>query len=123
MTSWAWLGVVASVAGALLRYVVDAAMDARKPSGFPWGTFTINVTGSFALGVVTGLATLNLIPEAARLVLGTGLCGGYTTFSTYVYESLRLAEDGRGRDAFANVVGTVAAGSAAAALGLGLTAL
>lgn len=123
MSPWAWLGIGASVVGAVLRYVVDAAVDARRPSAFPLGTFVINVTGSFVLGIVTGLAAAGALTEGARLVLGTGLCGGFTTFSTYVFESVRLAEDGRVRDAITNVVGSVVAGGAAAAVGLALTAV
>lgn len=123
MSSWVWLGVAASVVGAVLRYVLDAAIDARRPTGFPWGTFAVNVSGSFVLGVVTGLASFHAFPDAAHLVLGTGLCGGYTTFSTYTFESVRLVEAGRVRDAIGHVLGSVAAGGVAAALGLALTAL
>lgn len=121
MSSWTWLGIAASVAGAVLRYVIDAAFDARRPSAFPWGTFAINVTGSFVLGIVTGLAASGALSEGGRVVLGTGLCGGFTTFSTYVFESVRLVEEGRIRDAISNLLGSVVAGGAAAAVGLALT--
>lgn len=109
--------------GAVARYLVDRAVAWRYDSVFPAGTWVINITGSFILGLLTGLATQHVLPEAALVTLGTGVCGGYTTFSTFSFESLRLMEDGAGLVAFANFAGSIAVGLAAAALGLGLGAL
>jgi CrcB protein len=109
--------------GAVARYLVDRAVAWRRDSVFPAGTWVINITGSFILGLLTGLATQHVLPGDALVILGTGVCGGYTTFSTYSFESLRLMEDGAGLVAVANLAGSIAAGLAAAALGLGLGAL
>jgi fluoride exporter len=109
--------------GAVARYLVDRAVAWRHDSIFPAGTWLINVTGSFVLGLLTGLATHHGLPEGALVTLGTGVCGGYTTFSTFSFESLRLMEDGAGLVALANFAGSIAAGLVAAALGMGLGAL
>lgn len=87
------VGLAASV-GALARYLLDQAVSRRWESALPWGTFVINVSGSFALGLLTGLAAHQGLPTHVLTVLGTGICGGYTTFSTFSYETERLAEDG-----------------------------
>ena len=109
--------------GAVARYLVDRAVTWRFESVFPAGTWVINITGSFVLGLLTGLSTHHGLPQGAMVTLGTGVCGGYTTFSTFSFESLRLMEDGAGLVALANFAGSIAAGLAAAALGMGLTAL
>jgi fluoride exporter len=85
---------VAGGVGALLRYIVDSAVSSRaKGDGFPWGTFIINVSGSFLLGVVTGLASVMILEPALRLALGSGLLGGYTTFSTASVQTWNLVEN------------------------------
>nr|WP_155073511.1 fluoride efflux transporter CrcB [Streptomyces taklimakanensis] len=91
-------------AGACLRYVVDRAVQARHESVFPWGTLTVNAVGSLLLGLLTGSAWGAAGPGAA--LLGTGLCGALTTYSTFSHETLRLAELGRARAAAANAVVT-----------------
>src|SRR4051812_28663878 len=79
-----WVAFVAAGAlGAPTRFLVGAAVSARTRSGFPWGTLVVNATGSLALGVLTGLALYHAFPAAPKLVLGTGFCGAYTTFSTF----------------------------------------
>lgn len=108
------LGVaVLGGAGAVARFLLDGAVSACAGRTFPWGTLAVNVTGAFALGVLSGAAVSG---DAARL-LGTGLLGGYTTFSTWMFESHRLGEDGRGRAAGANLAVALVLGLAAAALG------
>lgn len=97
--------------GAVLRYAVGRLV--RR--SFPWATLAVNVVGSFVLGCVAGAA-----PDLVALV-GAGLCGGLTTYSTFGYETARLTEDGRYRQALANVAASLAAGVAAAALGYALT--
>lgn len=109
--------------GAVARYVLDQAVTRRRGSTFPAGTWLINITGSFILGLLTGLAAHHGLSAHVVTVIGTGVCGGYTTFSTFSYETVRLSEDGAGLVAVGNVVGSIAAGLAAAALGLALALL
>jgi CrcB protein len=110
------LGVaLAGGAGAVARLLVDGVVSARA-ARFPFGTLVVNLGGAFALGLLVGLSP----GGDARHVLGTGLLGGYTTFSTWMFESHRLAEDGRGAAAVANLAGSLVAGIAVAALGRAL---
>jgi CrcB protein len=111
---------LAAAFGAVLRYLADQAVARRLPSRFPAGTWVINVSGSFLLGLLAGLATHHGLSADAVAVAGTGVCGGYTTFSTFSYETVRLMEEGSGLVALGNLAGSLAAGLAAAALGLGL---
>ena len=117
------LVMVAAAVGAPLRYVVDQAVQHRWPGAFPTGTLTVNLSGSFLLGLLTGLAAQHGLAPQAVTVLGTGLLGAYTTFSTFSYETVRLLEDGAVAEAALNVVGSLALGLAAAAAGLGLALL
>jgi fluoride exporter len=118
------LGVaVAGLLGAPARYLLDTAISARGRGVFPWGTFVVNVSGSFALGVVTGLALYHGFPATGRTVLGSGFLGAYTTFSTFAFETVRLVEEGAPAIALANVLGSLVAGVVAAALGLALAAI
>ncbi|GGR21467.1 fluoride efflux transporter CrcB [Streptomyces roseolus] len=108
-----WLLVALGAAvGAPLRHLTDRAVRARHDSVFPWGTFTVNVVGSFALGLLTGVASAQ-----AHLLLGTGLCGALTTYSTFSYETLKLYEGGAKGYAVLNAVGGPAAGLGAVWLG------
>jgi CrcB protein len=111
---------LAAALGAAGRYGLDIAIQRRHGSGLPWGTFVINVSGSLALGVVTGMALHHGLDGRAATVLGVGLLGGYTTWSTFTWETFALAENGRIAAAAANAVGSLAVGLAAAAAGLGL---
>ena len=109
-----WLLVLAGAAvGAPLRYLTDRAVQARHDSVFPWGTFTVNAVGSFVLGLLTGVSSAQ-----AQLLLGAGLCGALTTYSTFSYETLKLYESGARRYAAANVAGSLAAGLGAVWLGV-----
>jgi CrcB protein len=120
----AWVAFVAAGAvGAPLRFLVDGFVADRVEGAFPWGTFVINATGSFALGFLTGLALYHAFPKTPKVILGTGLCGAYTTFSTFTFETVRLAEDGSSSEALRNLLGTLVVGAAAAAAGLALAAL
>ena len=124
MSLLAWAAFVAAAAvGAPLRYAVDGFVGDRVTGAFPWGTFVINVTGSFTLGVLTGLALYHAFPKTAKVVLGTGFCGAYTTFSTFTFETVRLFEEGEAWEALRNVAGTAVTCAGAAALGIALAAL
>ncbi|UED85936.1 fluoride efflux transporter CrcB [Streptomyces profundus] len=103
--------------GAPLRYGVDRAIRARRDSPVPWGTFLVNVVGSLVLGLLAGAALAGATGERLGLLLGTGLCGALTTYSTFSYEALRLVETGAGRIAAGYVLGSVGAGFTAAFAG------
>jgi fluoride exporter len=113
----------ASALGAPARYLLDRAIAGRRGSALPLGTMAINLTGAFLLGLLTGLAAHHGLPKEAVVVLGTGFCGAYTTFSTFSYETMRLVEDGSIAEAGTNVAVSLAAGMGMAALGLGLALL
>lgn len=102
--------------GAPARYLTDRAIQSRHANVFPLGTFTVNVLGSFILGVLTAI-THRLDPALAA-GLGTGFCGALTTYSTFSYETLRLLEERASFYAAANMVASVAAGLGAAVIGL-----
>jgi fluoride exporter len=103
--------------GAPARYLVDRAIQARHDSVFPWGTLVINLAGSAVIGFLLGAQRHLGLPPAAFALLGTGLCGGLTTFSTFSYETLRLLEDGAVSEAGLNVIGSLVAGVLLAWLG------
>ena len=113
--------VAAGGGGAVARFLLDRAVVDRTRGVFPWGTLVINVTGSLLLGLITGLAFHHGLSKSAKIVLGTGFCGAYTTFSTFTFETMRLIEEGALTEAFRNVAATTVACGAAAALGLALT--
>lgn len=111
------LVLVGGMIGAPTRYLADRAVQARHDSVFPWGTFAVNVAGSALLGFLLG-AQLHLgLPSSAVVLLGTGFCGGLTTFSAFGYETLRLLADGAIGEAGLNVIGSLAATVLAAWLG------
>jgi len=100
-----WLAVaVAGALGATTRYLVDHLVSARLQGLLPWGTFLINVSGSLLAGVIVSLAAGQAITPAWSQVLAGGFLGAYTTFSTAMYESVRLLEDGARREAAINLV-------------------
>jgi CrcB protein len=99
--------------GAPARYLTDRAVQAWRGGGFPWGTLLVNVAASLLLGAVTGAGGS---PRLTALV-GTGFCGALSTYSTFSYETLRLAAAGARRPAVLNVTLSLVAGIGAAALG------
>ena len=76
--------------GAVLRYLIGIFLAVRLGPDFPWGTFFVNVTGSFLIGIVLVLVEDGTLSPEARLFLAVGILGGYTTFSTYSYEAVQL---------------------------------
>ncbi|HEU4421317.1 MAG TPA: fluoride efflux transporter CrcB [Pilimelia sp.] len=113
----ALLVVLGAAVGAPLRYLVDRAVQARHDSLFPWGTFAVNVAGSLILGLLAGGATAHAVPGGAMSLLGTGLCGALTTYSTFGYETIRLLEDRARLYAVLNAAASIVAGLGAAFLG------
>jgi CrcB protein len=105
--------------GAALRFFLDGLVKARVTS-FPLGTLVINVTGSLVLGALTGAAQAGTLPLSAVAVLGTGMMGGYTTFSTASVETVQLLRTGKTRLAVLNGLGMLVVSVGAAALGLWL---
>ncbi|MET9057732.1 MULTISPECIES: fluoride efflux transporter CrcB [Streptomyces] len=113
-----WLLVVAgAVVGAPLRYLTDRTVQSRHDTVFPWGTFTVNVVGCLTLGLITGAVAAGGVSSDVQLLIGTGLCGALTTYSTLSYETLRLAEQGARFFAAANAVASIVAGLGAAFTG------
>ena len=124
MSPVAWLGfIVAGALGAPARYLLDDAISSRTQGVFPWGTLVVNVSGSFLLGLLTGLALFHALPATPKVILGTGFCGAYTTFSTFTYETVRLVEEGAVNEAVRNALASLVLGTAAAAAGLAAAAL
>jgi fluoride exporter len=114
-----WFMVAAGgAAGAVARYLTDLAARTRWPTGFPMGTFTVNVVGSLLLGVAVGLGEQTLITDDGLTVVGAGVLGSFTTFSTFGFETVRLLEEGRLRLAATSVGLTSLAAFAAAGVGL-----
>jgi CrcB protein len=105
--------------GTCARWWISRWFDSQTwVHGLPWGTFAINVSGSFILGMAAVLVLERLPPQYQGwyLLVGTGFCGGYTTFSTFEWETFRLVRDGSWWFALANVIGSVLAGFAAVLL-------
>ena len=115
----ALLVLLGAAVGAPSRWLLDQAVQSRHRGNFPTGTLAINAAGSFVLGLLLGAGSNG--GSALLSLAGTGFCGGFTTFSTFAYESVRLAEQREYGAAVANVVVSVAAGLAAAFAGWALS--
>ena len=109
---WAGVGALGGV-GAVLRFLVDGLVGTRTGGRLPWGTLVVNLSGTVVLGLLAGAA----LSGDALLLAGTAALGSYTTFSTWMLESQRLAEDGELWWGAANVAGSLVLGFGAAALG------
>ncbi len=103
-----WYVALGSAAGGVLRWMISGAFQQRLGTTFPVGTLVVNITGSLLLGFLIryALQTPAISPEV-RALLTTGFCGGYTTFSTYTYETATLIEDGDYRRAAAYAIASV----------------
>jgi CrcB protein len=107
--------------GAIARYALDGWVSRLTGGGFPWGTLVVNVSGSFVLGVLFALTVeRGVLPSEIRAPVMIGFIGAYTTFSTFMLESWRLAEVGDMLPALANVGVSVVLGLGAVAVGLGV---
>lgn len=120
------LVMAAGALGAPARFLLERAVTRWTGHAFPWGTWIVNVSGSFALGIVAGLAMRHGLSTSATAVLGSGFLGAYTTFSTFAVEAVRLAEGegerrGDGALAVAYVASSLGVGIVAAIAGLAAT--
>ena len=113
----ALLVLAGGAVGAPVRYLADLYLRERFGARFPWGTLTVNLVGAFVLGLVAGAASGADLPRWVLTLVGTGFCGALTTFSTFSYETVRLAEDGRWRAATTNVLVSLAGGLVTVTLG------
>lgn len=114
MSVWVWLAVAAvGGLGATGRFVLDSLIAERAGRDFPFGTFWVNISGALLLGLLNGLELTGTL----LVIAGTAMIGSYTTFSTWMLETHRLAEGGEGSNAVLNVTVSLLAGFAAAALG------
>jgi CrcB protein len=107
---------VGGAVGAPTRYLIDRLVQRRHDSVFPWGTLTVNLVGSFILGLLVGAQPGDVLTTLA----GTGFCGALTTFSTFGYETVRLLEEGSLMEAALNAFGGLLLGVLFALAGYGL---
>jgi CrcB protein len=120
MSVWVWAGVmVIGGFGSVARFLLDRAVSRRVARPFPYGTLAVNISGALLLGFVSGL----VLSHEAALLAGTAFVGAYTTFSTWMLETHRLAEERQIRPAVANIVVSVGLGVPAALLGQWLAGL
>jgi CrcB protein len=115
-----WVGI-GGFAGANARYLLDVWITNRWPSAFPWGTFAINLSGSFILGLFMAFAQDRpWVARESRLLFAVGFVGTYTTFSTYAYQSLRLVQGGEIALAALYIIASVVLGLVAVFAGVAL---
>lgn len=113
-----WVGI-AGFCGAVCRYWFDGWISRLTGGGFPWGTFVVNMTGCFLIGVTTTVLTDRLLPHPSiRIAVTVGFIGAYTTFSTWAYESLRQIQDGAIGMALINLGMSIVVGMSAAWIGV-----
>lgn len=112
---------IGGAAGAVARYLVDGWVSDRAGGGFPYGTLVVNLSGAFVLGLLATLALeRSVLPAAIRPSVLIGFVGAYTTFSTWMLETWRLAEQGAWLGAIANVGGSVVLGLVAMGMGIAI---
>jgi CrcB protein len=113
---------IGGMVGSIARYLVSVLVTARLPIGFPYGTLTVNIVGCFFIGLIMGLAERGtLLSPLLRLVLATGFCGGFTTFSSFSYEVIELLRAHRYEAAVLYVVVSIVIGLSATILGFVIT--
>lgn len=111
------LVVLGSALGAPLRYLVDRQVQGRHERVFPWGTLVVNASGSLALGVLLGAADRWAWSPLSLDLLAVGVLGSFTTFSTYVWETLQMVDERSFAPALLNALGSIAVGMAAFTIG------
>ena len=116
MTTVLWVAAGGAV-GSVLRYLISDSIDRRSA---PWGTVTVNLIGSLALGVLVGWFARRNADSVVRIALGVGVLGGFTTFSSWAVETIALWDAGRYSSAVANVLVSVIAGLVVAGIGLAI---
>jgi CrcB protein len=116
---YAAIGVAASV-GAILRYVVGVVCGRFFGTGFPIGTFVINISACVFIGWFLTIANIRSVSDTARIAVAVGFIGTYSTFSTFAYESSALLEEGAGIKAIAYMLGSLIGGVVAVRLGIAL---
>jgi len=105
--------------GSVLRYLVQVFVEKELMSTFPWGTFVANIAGSFIIGIVYALAEKgNLLSAEWRMFLAVGICGGFTTFSSFAYNNMMMLKEGVYGQFFLNVGGSLFFGLLAVYLGM-----
>ena len=113
-----WVGV-AGFFGAMSRYLLDGVVSRATGGTFPWGTWVVNVTGCFLVGLLTTVLTERVLPHPAlRIALTVGFVGAYTTFSTFMFESNGLVDEGAGFEAIMNLLGSLLLGLLAVRAGI-----
>jgi fluoride exporter len=117
--TWLLVAVGAAV-GAPMRYLIDRGVQSRHDSLFPWGTFAANVTGSLILGVIVGGTLAATVPGSVGALIGSGLCGTLTTYSTFSFETVRLVEQRATLYALLNAGASLIAGLGAAYVGIAI---
>lgn len=110
--------IIAGAIGTLGRFVIDGEIRRKLGREFPWGTFIINVGGCLILGFLTGLVVNNNLDSSTYIIAGIGFCGGFTTFSTTSFETVRLLEKHEYGKAAFNALGTAIIALALAGLGI-----
>ena len=112
------LVAIGGAIGAAGRYLIGGWVQSLAGSGFPLGTFFVNATGSFIIGIILGLSERGALSGQARLLLAVGVMGGYTTFSSFSYDNFGLLQSGETVRLIVNIAGQVAIGLFAAYLGV-----
>ena len=124
MSALGWVAfLLAAGSGAVARFVISVELRHRAGPTRPWGTFAANVTGCLVAGLIGGFALHHGLDGQIAIVVAVGFAGSLTTFSTFAYETIRLAETGEWTTATTNLFGSVVAGGAAGALGLVIPSL
>lgn len=109
---------VAGGFGCACRLFLDGVIRSRTRGTMPWGTIALNLSGSFLLGLLTGFTATQLLPETVHLIVGAGFLGGFTTFSSASFETIRLLQERKWVTAGINGLGVLVAATALAGLGL-----
>ena len=107
-------------AGSVSRYLLTKFVAAKWPMAFPWGTFSVNILGCFLIGIIMGLSFQSAMSTQTRLLLATGFCGGFTTFSTYSLEIFELYQRGEAGISLLYLFASITAGFLSVWLGLWL---